>query len=97
MISGKAIIECGTGSVASTTAVNTITGTGVVGMRSCTPAPIGTRDLEQGEFESIMDSAEVMFFFHNIESLDVVIGTFTRLRNDMVEERKRLDMEENDE
>lgn len=97
MISGSAIIECGTGSVASTHAINTVTGAGLVAMRSCPPQPIGSRDLEPGEFESIMSNAEVMFFFNNIESLDSVIGTLTRLREAMVEERKRLDNEEKDE
>ena len=94
MISGSAMIECGTGSVASTCAVNTVTGAGLVVMRSCLPQPIGTRDLDPGEFDSIMSNAEVMFCFNNIESLDCVIGTFTRLRELMIEERERLDKEE---
>lgn len=97
MISGSAMIECGTGSVSSTCGVNAVTGAGLVAMRSCLPRPIGTRDLEPGEFDSIMSNAEVMFCFNNIESLDSVIGTFTRLREMMVEERARLDNEEKDE
>ena len=97
MISGSAMIECGSGSVASTYSVNTVTGAGLIVMRSCLPQPIGTRDLEPGEFDSIMSNAEVMFCFNNIESLDSVIGTFTKLREAMVEERERLDNEEKDE
>ena len=96
MISGSALIECGTGSVASTYTVNTVTGAGLVAMRSCLPQPMGTREFEPGEFDSIMSKAEVMICFNNIESLDVVIGTFTRLREMMVEERQRLDNEEKD-
>lgn len=60
MISGSAMIECGSGSVASTYAVNTVTGAGLVAMRSCLPQPIGTRDLEPGEFDSITSNAEVL-------------------------------------
>lgn len=96
MIHGHAVIECGTGSVVSTTAVDTVKGMGIVGMMSCLPEPIGTRDLKHGEFETLMSNAEVMFCFHNIESLDTVIGTFTRLREDMIEARKILDNQEND-
>ena len=94
MISGSAMIECGTGSVASTCTVNTVTGAGLVAMRSCLPQPIGTREFEPGEFESILSNAEVLFCFNNIESLDTVIGTFTRLREMMLEERERLNNEE---
>lgn len=97
MISGNALIECGTGSVVGTYTVNNITGAGLVAMRSCLPGPIDTREVEPGEFESIMSSAEVLICFNNIESLDSVIGTLTKLREMMVEERERLNKECRDE
>ena len=99
MISGNALIECGAGSVHSIASVNSLNGMGVIAMKSAAPGPIGSlkSEISDDEFDSFMNNAEVLLFFHNIESLDSIMSTFTNLREMMVEERERLNKEENDE
>ena len=97
MISGKVLIECGDGSVESAAAVNPVDGAGLVFMRSTMPQEIGTTNMSKEEFEALMDNAEVMLCFRNIESLDVFISNFTQLRERMIEEREQLNKEARDE
>ena len=98
MISGSAMIECGTGSVVSLAFVNGDNGIGVVAMRSCPPEAVGISKevVDRERFEKFMEKVEVLFCYHNVESLDVTISTFTRLREMMIEERERKNEEENE-
>lgn len=82
MIRGSAVIECGTGSVESISAC-TEDGVGVVFMRSGPPRKMGVTSDNGWRGEN----AEVIIYFNNVESLDVVIDTYQSLRADMVKQR----------
>ena len=88
MISGKAVIECGMGTTVGTYGVQGDTGTGAYFMKSCEPRPIGSSPLRDEEWNRITNDPEIVFYFHNIESLDSVLHSLNSLREMMVEKSK---------
>lgn len=87
MIRGSAIIECGNGTNESISAVHRELGTGAVFMRTCPPHKIGKRPIKEGNWYG--EDAEVIMYFNNIESLDVIISTLNDLRESMVTHKEK--------
>ena len=80
MISGKAMIECGTGSTVSTWMFNPNTDIGMILIKSKEPGDIGQVKMS-GEYD--FNDAEVKFYFHNVKSLKSLTNTFMELINIM--------------
>lgn len=78
MISGKAMIECGTGSTVSGCVFDPNNGIGMILMKSKEPDPSNIGPFEMPE-EFNWNDAEVKFYFHNIDSLKSLTGTFLQL------------------
>lgn len=84
MIKGTATIQFGSGSVASAIGVDPNCGNGTIFMRSVTPGKIGRDIGEEISCECIAETAEVVVYFTNVESLDMQIDTLKTLREEMV-------------
>lgn len=90
MIKGTAVIEFGSGSVASAGGVLEGTGIGVLCMRSVAPGLIGRGIRREEDVEKTKTDPEVMAYFTNIESIDSFINTLTSLRTIMQEVREEV-------
>ena len=78
MISGKAMVECGTGSTVSTWMFDPNNDIGMIFIRSKEPTPNNICPCKMPENYNWND-AEVKLYFHNVESLKSVTSVFTEL------------------
>lgn len=82
MIKGSAIIQFGSGSVASWVGCSDAGNVGGMLLRTCSPGKIG-RDLKRVDWKKVKNDPEVVIYFTNVESLDSVISDLKELRKYM--------------